>query len=246
MRNGMTMSTGEKTWVPLSAKERRVLGVLIEKQKTTPEYYPMTVSALVAGCNQKSNRDPVTSYDSDDLEETLPELRRKGAVVMVEGAGRAVKWKHALYDWFDLRNKPMELAILAELMLRGPQTEGELRSRASRMDPIPDLAALQGILESLAGRGLVVYLTPPGQRRGVVVTHGLYPPEELERVRQAHASSHAAQEPAPAATSALVAASATPEWLSQVERLAEEVGALREQVRSLAQELRDLKSSLGA
>ena len=78
--------------------------------------------------------------------------------------------------------------MIIELLLRGPQTEGELRSRASRMEPLADLPALQALLEALTPRGLVVYLSPPGQKRGVLVTHGLYPPEELEKVRQAFAS----------------------------------------------------------
>ena len=148
----------------------------------------MSIAALVTGCNQKSNRDPVTDYDADDVEETLQGLRQKGAAVRIEGSGRVERWKHNLYEWLDLKGRPVELAVLAELMLRGPQTEGELRGRASRMDEIADLDALHRVLEGLTGRGLVVPLSPPGQRRGVVVTHGLYPPDELERVRRAHAA----------------------------------------------------------
>src|SRR3954462_10958128 len=183
----MSAPAAERSWVPLSPRERRVLGVLVEKAKTTPEYYPMTVAAIVTGSNQKSNRDPVANYDADDVEEILQELRRKGAAVMIEGAGRVVRWKHTLYDW--LKVNKVELAVMAELMLRGPQTEGDLRSRASRMEPFPDLPALQAVLEGLEPRGLIVYLSPPGQRRGVVLTHGLYPPAELEKVRQAFAQS---------------------------------------------------------
>ena len=112
------------------------MGVLVEKAKTTPEYYPMTVAAIVAACNQKSNRDPVTNYDQDDVEETLQGLRKKGAVILIEGSGRVAKWKHTLYDW--LKVTKVELAVLAELLLRGPQTEGELRARASRMEPLED------------------------------------------------------------------------------------------------------------
>ncbi|MBV8558743.1 MAG: DUF480 domain-containing protein, partial [Planctomycetaceae bacterium] len=108
--------------MPLSPRERRVLGVLVEKAKTTPEYYPLTVAAIVTGCNQKSNRDPVTNYDADDVEEILQNLRHKGAAVMVEAGGRVVRWKHTLYDW--LKVKKEELAVVAELLLRGPQTEG--------------------------------------------------------------------------------------------------------------------------
>src|ERR1700758_1544214 len=117
MRTAMTLveQQQEKRWSPLSPRERRILGVLVEKQKTTPEYYPMTVAAIVTGCNQKSNRDPVTNYDADDVEEILQELRRKGAAVMIEGSGRVVRWKHTLYDW--LKVGKVELAVMAELML---------------------------------------------------------------------------------------------------------------------------------
>src|SRR6185312_2454663 len=179
----------EKSWVPLNNRERRVLGVLVEKAKTTPEYYPLTIAAIVTGCNQKSNRDPVTNYDADDVEEILQGLRKKGATVMVEGSGRVVRWKHTLYDW--LKVTKVELAVIAELLLRGAQTEGDLRSQASRMEPLADLPALQAILETLAAKDLVVYLTPPRTRRGVVVTHNLYIPNELEREKARQAAAPA-------------------------------------------------------
>ena len=89
----MSTPVPERTWVSLSPRERRVLGVLVEKAKTTPEYYPLTVAAIVTGCNQKSNRDPVVTYDADDAEEILQGLRKKGAAVMVEAGGRVVRWK---------------------------------------------------------------------------------------------------------------------------------------------------------
>src|SRR5437868_15079003 len=117
----MSSPAVERSWVPLTPKERRVLGVLVEKAKTTPEYYPLTIAAIVTGSNQKSNRDPVTNYDADDVEEILQGLRKKGAVVMVEGSGRVVRWKHTLYDW--LKVTKVELAVIAELLLRGSQTE---------------------------------------------------------------------------------------------------------------------------
>src|SRR5437660_10381394 len=113
----MSTPTTERTWVPLTPRERRVLGVLVEKAKTTPEYYPLTIAAIVTGCNQKSNRDPVTNYDADDVEEILQDLRRKGAVIMVEAGGRVVRWKHTLYEW--LKVTKLELAVVAELLLRG-------------------------------------------------------------------------------------------------------------------------------
>ena len=240
-----------KTWAPLKPRERRVLGVLVEKAKTTPDVYPMTIAALVTGCNQKSNRDPVTNYDADDLEEILQDLRKKGATVMVEAGGRVVRWKHTLYDWFKVSK--LELAVLAELMLRGPQTEGDLRARASRMEPLPDLLALQNVLEALVPRGLVIYLSPPGVKRGVVVTHGLYPPEELERVRQAYATQAAAADAeeertvrsAPARHE-LAAALAEPGWKVEAAALRAEIEGLKAAVEGLASELRELKTSLGA
>jgi len=230
--------------VPLSPDERRVAGVLVEKQKTTPENYPLSVAATVAGCNQKSNRDPVTSYDLDDAEETLQALRKKGVAILVEGSGRVVRWKHSLYDWLGLKNQPVEMAVMAELLLRGPQTEGDLRARASRMDLIPDLAALQKVLEGLLARGLVVYLTPPGVRRGAIVTHNLYPPEELERVRRAQAQVPYQDEP-PARTTVAAPGPSTG-WAAEAAVLRAEVDTLRNTVDELAAEVRALKSSLGA
>ena len=240
----MSSPAVDKTWVPLSARERRVVGVLVEKAKTTPEYYPLTVAALVSGSNQKSNRDPVTNYDADDVEEILQSLRKKGAAVMVEGGGRAIRWKHTLYEW--LKVSKTELAIIAELLLRGPQTEGDLRARASRMEPFPDLAALQSELESLAARGLVIYLSPPGQRRGVVVTHGLYPSEELEKVRQAFAQSAVAEdEERPARLPGARIDHSPPVWAEEIAALRAEVESLRGTVQELSAALRDLKTALG-
>jgi uncharacterized protein YceH (UPF0502 family) len=244
----MSAPLPERAWVPLTPRERRVLGVLVEKAKTTPEYYPLTVAALVTGSNQKSNRDPVTNYDADDVEETLHDLRRKGAAVMVESGGRVVRWKHTLYDW--LKVSKVELAVMGELLLRGSQTEGDLRARASRMEPIADLATLQALLEALAARGLVTYLSPPGQRRGVVVTHALYPPAEAEKVRQAFLQSAPTgdEEERPARLAAVRAEAAAvgpPAWAAEVAALRAEVESLRGTVAALAAELRELKTALG-
>ncbi len=237
----------ERAWVPLAPRERRVLGVLVEKAKTTPEYYPLSVAAIVTGSNQKSNRDPVTNYDQDDVEDTLHALRMKGAVILVEGGGRVARWKHTLYDW--LKVSKVELAVLAELLLRGPQTEGELRARASRMEPLADLPALQAILEALAPRGLVQYLSPPGQKRGVFVAHGLYPADELERVRQAFASRHSVEDEAPSRVAAarvdLASASSTPAWSTEIASLKAELAQLRGTVEALADQVQSLKSALG-
>ena len=237
----------EKSWVPLTPRERRVLGVLVEKAKTTPEYYPLTIAAIVTGSNQKSNRDPVTTYDADDVEEVLQGLRKKGAVVMVEAGGRVVRWKHTLYDW--LKVTKVELAVVAELLLRGAQTEGDLRSRASRMEPLPDLGSLQAVLESLAAKDLILYLSPPGVRRGMVVTHNLHPPQELERERARQVANPAPLDDEPERPARLVASRVeTAPALSpdELTTLRAEVASLRDEVRSLSAEVQELKSALGA
>ncbi len=238
----------EKSWVPLTGPERRVLGVLVEKAKTTPEYYPLTIAAIVTGCNQKSNRDPVTNHDADDVEDVLNALRKKGATVMVEGSGRVVRWKHTLYDW--LKVTKVELAVVAELLLRGSQTEGDLRARAGRMEPLADLAALQGVVESLIAKELVLYLTPPEVRRGAVLTHNLYSPAELERERTRHAGSGQAGPPEPlerpSRTEPTRLESQATVPLAEVAALRADLDALRAQVRALSDEVRDLKASLGA
>jgi uncharacterized protein YceH (UPF0502 family) len=164
---------------PLDAFERRVLGVLIEKAKTTPEQYPLSLNGLVTGCNQKSNRDPVMTVDEEQVMRAVHGLRECGAMAEVFGSGKIPRYRHLAYEWLGVGKE--ELAILGELLLRGEQTEGDLRGRASRMDPIPDLDALRGHLDRLAERGLVVWLSPPG--RGRMLTHGLLPPEKLEKVR---------------------------------------------------------------
>ncbi|WP_435016893.1 YceH family protein [Tundrisphaera sp. TA3] len=234
----------ERSWVPLTAHERRVLGVLVEKAKTTPEYYPLTIAAIVTGSNQKSNRDPITNFDADDVEDILQGLRKKGAVVMVEAGGRVVRWKHTLYDW--LKVGKVELAVVAELLLRGAQSVGDLRARASRMEPLPDLAALQAVLDSLAAKDLVVTLTPPGIRRGVVVTHNLGRPDDLARERAKYANVvDAPDEPdRPARPAPRAEASAAPS--AELAALRSEVDALREAVRRLSDEVQELKSALGS
>jgi len=170
---------------PLSILERRVLGVLVEKNKTTktPDTYPMTLNSVVLGCNQKSNRDPVLELDEDEVEETLTDLMKMGLTIKQQG-GRADRWRHLLYDAWN--PSKVELAVLAELLLRGPQSEGDLRGRASRMDEIADLDTLRGVLKGLCERNLTVYLSPPG--RGAMVTHGFHTPEELASLRGGQAA----------------------------------------------------------
>lgn len=163
---------------PIDAGERRVLGVLIEKAKTTPEAYPLTLNSARTGSNQKSNRSPQMEMDEDRTQAALDSLRKRGAVAVIEGSGRVDKYRHLAYEWFGVDK--FELAVLAELLLRGAQTLGELRTRASRMELIRGQDGLHPIVESLHGKGLLLFLSRPG--RGNVVTHNLYHPHELEKL----------------------------------------------------------------
>src|SRR5262249_51851071 len=121
----------------LSETETRALGALIEKEATTPEYYPLSLNALTLACNQKTNRDPVTAYDEDMVSEALDSLRAKSLARSIAGS-RVVKYEHSIQEVFNLGRR--ELALLCVLMLRGPQTVGELRDRAERMKNFSDLA----------------------------------------------------------------------------------------------------------
>ena len=166
----------------LDAVEARVLGCLLEKQQTTPEYYPLTVSALVAACNQKSNREPVMALAENDVREALDRLRADVLVWPVEGA-RAERWEHNLDRSWEL--DPAGKALITVLLLRGPQTPGELRGRSERMHPFPDLAGVEAALRRLAeGAEPLVAELPrePGQkeRRWTHLASGA-PPEHAER-----------------------------------------------------------------
>lgn len=173
--------TGPK-WRQLERIERRVAGVLVEKAKTTPDNYPLSTNALVNGCNQKNNRFPQMTLDEDQVTDALDSLRKLGAVALIQGDGRVEKYRHLLYDWLGVDK--FEMAVMAELLLRGAQTLGELRGRAARMEPIKGIAELGPIVESLRAKGLLIFLTSPG--RGGVVTHNLYQPQELAKVRAEH------------------------------------------------------------
>jgi uncharacterized protein len=150
----------------LSPGEARVLGVLIEKAQTVPAQYPISLNALTAGCNQKNNRDPVMEYSEDDVLDALDGLKRKklAAEVMLSGS-RVSKYRHLAREALGVSTP--ELVILAELLLRGPQSLGELRGRASRMHPLESLEAVQEILGGLMSRSepLVRSVPPaPGSR----------------------------------------------------------------------------------
>lgn len=164
---------------PLNKLQRRILGVLIEKARTTPDAYPLSLAGLVAGANQKSNRSPLMNLSPEQIEDELIQMRSLGIAAEVQGSGRVSRYRHYGYDYLGV--KGAEAAVMTELLLRGEQTAGDLRVRASRFDPIPDLAALNEILKSLMGKNLVIALTPPG--RGQVFSHNLYQPEELTKLK---------------------------------------------------------------
>ncbi len=150
----------------LNADESRVLGVLIEKATTTPEQYPLSLNAIVNGANQKNNRDPVRTMSEDECFDATASLRSKALVTQVDQMGsRVPKFRHNAGEVLHARTG--ELAILAELLLRGPQTIGELRGRASRMSPMESLDVATGLVNALINRPepLVKEIPPsPGSR----------------------------------------------------------------------------------
>jgi uncharacterized protein len=236
----MSNDNPTNAWPVLTMAERRVLGVMVEKAKTTPDVYPMSLNSLLTGANQKSNREPIMNLSDENIEDTLLGLQPKGYVTRIQG-GRVERWRHNLYDQWAV-NK-VELAILAELLLRGPQTEGELRQRASRMEPIDDLDALRAALKPLAERRLVVFLGPEG-RRGTMITHGFHAAKEIELLKT--------QTRVEEATAAAPTLSSSWASADQVTKLESEIAALRAQMQEVQetlqytkQQLQILKDSLG-
>jgi uncharacterized protein YceH (UPF0502 family) len=148
----------------LSPVELRVLGCLIEKQRTTPDVYPLSLNALRSACNQSTNRDPVVSYDEPTIRSALDELSRRGWVRLASGPGsRAAKFRHLLPEALELSDS--ELSLLAVLMLRGAQTLGELKLRTERLHGFDSLADVEATLQGLIGRELAVRLPRrPGQK----------------------------------------------------------------------------------
>jgi len=157
--------------VELSPNEARVIGCLLEKEITTPEQYPLSLNALTNACNQKSNREPVLELDEKTVQQTLDGLNKKYLVSEESGYGsRVAKYRHRFCntEYGTLKFSPQELGIVCELLLRGPQTPGELRSRASRLCPLKDVTEVEAALEHLAQRedGPFVIRLPrePGKR----------------------------------------------------------------------------------
>jgi uncharacterized protein len=223
-------------WKPLDEIQRRVLGVLIEKAKTTPAGYPMSVNAVVAGCNQKNNRDPLMTLDDFTVEKALDQLRNLGVVSEVDWVGRVSKFKHHAYEWLGV-SRP-ELAVMAELLLRGAQALGDLRGRAARMEPIEDLAALKPIVLRLVERRLMVELTPAG--RGQIVSHNLYLPPELDALRASLRGD--AARPATTAAPAMPISATVP--ADRATALSAEIAELRAEVMRLRELVGDLAVKL--
>jgi uncharacterized protein YceH (UPF0502 family) len=205
-----------------NAVEARVLGCLIEKELATPEYYPLTLNALTAACNQKSNRDPVMALGEEEVVRALDALRTKRFARQSAEGIRAAKYCHTLTE--NLYLEPADLAILAELLLRGPQTMGELRTRGERMHPFPDLAAAEEIVLGLVKREppLVVCLPRQPGRKEVRYAHLLAGPPEV------------AEEGAPPPEAARVRVMAEDERLVALEA---EVAALREEMAELRRQM---------
>ncbi len=240
MSTDATGGHAEKRWQPLSSVQRRVIGVLIEKAKTTPDSYPLTLNALTSGCNQKSNRSPQMDLSPEDVEQALEELREMGAVAELQGGGRVSKYRHYMYEWLGVDK--VELAVMAELLLRGEQTIGELRGRAARMEPIADLGALRPVLDSLEQKDLLVALTPAG--RGQLVTHNLYTSARLDELRAQHNSGRAVERSSPVAVSAPATARPRESESAGSAVSAEEFAQLQQEVAQLRADMEELRDQL--
>jgi uncharacterized protein YceH (UPF0502 family) len=202
------------------AVEIRVLGCLIEKQRTTPDIYPLTLNALRLACNQATNRDPVVEYEEHTIHEALHRLHHRGWARLTSGQGsRTVKYRHLLDEALGV--EPGQLALLAVLMLRGPQTPGELKQRSERLHPFATLADVEESLAELVARELVVRLERrPGQKE-----------DRFLQLLGESAEQQAALQTAPAASPA---APGAPSLGERVASLEAEVALLRQALEELA------------
>ncbi|HML77497.1 YceH family protein [Geobacter sulfurreducens] len=212
----------------LNDVEVRVLGCLIEKELATPEYYPLTRNSLTTACNQKSNRDPVMALEESDVVRALDGLKMKHVAIQAADSGRVPRYRHILSE--RLRFSPAELAVLAELLLRGPQTLGELRTRAERMHPFADLTAVEQVLGELAERTPPLVMRLPRQpgRKESRFAHLLAGEPDLS-----------AEERPAAPEGARVQAMAENERIAALES---EVAALRAEVAELRQVMEEFRS----
>lgn len=232
---------------PPDAAELRVLGALIEKRRTTPDAYPLSVNSLRLACNQSTNREPVVAYDEHVVLDALERLGRRGWTRLASGAGsRARKYRHLFDEALGLSDD--ELSMLAVLMLRGAQTPGELKQRTDRLHPFADLAAVEDTLLKLIDRELVARLPRrPGQKeqRYVQLLDG--GDDDAEPSEPAAAPGFAGEAPTAAthdgaAVVAPPAASAPAALPPEVE---ERIDSLERQVAELSSELRALRAELG-
>lgn len=217
---------------PLNAVEARVLGSLVEKDITTPDYYPLTLNALKNACNQSSNRDPVVAYGEADIVRGLDLLREKKLAFMFEGAeSRVAKFGHRLAQSL-LLERP-ETAVLCVLLLRGPQTPGEIRGRTGRMHEFPDLEAVEASLGALIARSPSPLVAKLPRRAG------------MKEQRYAHLLCGEVALPPPEAPSAPgIAPAHSGPADDRVDRLERETSSLRSEVAELRQELAQLRSQL--
>ncbi|HEX8525182.1 MAG TPA: YceH family protein [Tepidisphaeraceae bacterium] len=215
--------------IQLHPNEARALGVLIEKAATTPEQYPLSLNALTAGCNQKNNRDPVLNLSEDDVFTAVESLREKQLTVRVDAAGsRVSKYRHEADRIF--KCSPAELAVLAELLIRGPQTLGELRGRASRMQPLNTLDDVKNLLTSLSQRDepLIKQIAPSPGSRAERYAQLLTPIAETTTAQPTPATP-ISQAPASPST-----AESTSDLLTRLSTLEQEVHHLRTALQKLA------------
>ncbi|MCH8807246.1 MAG: DUF480 domain-containing protein [Planctomycetes bacterium] len=228
----------------LNELERRVFGVLLEKSLAQPTYYPMTPNAIVAACNQKSNRDPLMDLDEDTVWDTLERLRGRGLVakVLAPLSMRADRFKHDAREYFGWE-KP-ERAVMAELLLRGPQSIGELKTRCSRMVPFEDKPAVGRVLELLqqADPPLVEELSRTGGRSAARFAHRLYPEGETPAVEAAavpagHVPTRAPEAVIPGSPNA--ASSAASE--ESIRQLSEQIDGVQSELADLHDGLADLR-----
>lgn len=238
----------------LSKPQRRVLGVLLEKAFTTPDQYPLTLKAITTGCNQKSNRDPISHYSESQVFETLETLRETGIVAVVHSeSGRTERYRHYMRHRFNFTEP--QLAILTELWLRGRQTMGELRGRASRMVPIDSLDQLRAEFKSLLDQN---YVQSNGsiERRGIEVDHNWYKESERKKLgfESSLESESAKDENGPHNQPAVNTSSSDESSLLQMieqlqtenQSMKQQIEMLTESVQVLSQQLTELKQELGS
>jgi hypothetical protein len=232
--------------VDLTAPEIRVLGCLLEKQRTTPEAYPLSLNALRLACNQSTNRDPVVDYDEAIIRDALHRLSRRRWARLASGQGsRAAKYRHLLDEALPLPQD--EMAVLCVLMLRGAQTPGELKQRTERLHPLADLAAVHAALERLIERSLVEKLgRRPGQKEERY-SHRLG--EDADDAAAPAATPLAPAAPAAPPPAEVASAKPTPVAPApdaRVDELAAQVAALRAELAEVRAALDALRADLGA